>query len=106
MPLIPFVTDQIWVCGYPVHYFGMDFQARMTVLRLGGEHLLLHSPAPMEAETVDAIRALGRVKGIIAPGSFHWFHVSAAQEAFPDAEVHIFPGVEKRLPNLNDVSVL
>lgn len=106
MELETFVADQIWLHSYPVHYFGMDFNARMTVLRLDGERLLLHSPSPMESATVDAIRRLGRVAGIIAPGSFHWFHLPAAREAFPDAEIHICPGVEKRVPALSGAAVL
>lgn len=106
MQLEAFVADQVWLLSYPVHYFGMDLTARMTVLRLDGERLLLHSPAPMDDATADAIRALGRVAAIVAPGSFHWIHVPAAQRAFPDAEVHICPGVEKRLPDLRADAVL
>jgi hypothetical protein len=106
MELEPFVADQIWLLAYRVRYFGMDFDARMTVLRLDGERILIHSPAPMEAATVEAIGRLGEVVGIIAPGSFHWFHVPAAQAAFPAAQVHICPGVEQRLPQLRADAVL
>lgn len=106
LELVPFVEDQVWLRSYPVHYFGMDLRARTTVLRLDRERLVLHSPGPMEGALVDAIRGLGQVAGIIAPGSFHWIHVPAAQEAFPDAEVHVCPGVEKRLPGLRPDGVL
>jgi hypothetical protein len=42
--LIEFVVDSIWLCLYPVHYAGIDFASRMSIVRLSDGSLMLHSP--------------------------------------------------------------
>ena len=37
---------------------------------------------------------------IVAPGTYHYFHVAAWQAAFPEATTWICPGVERKLPDL------
>jgi hypothetical protein len=49
---------------------------------------------------VDRIREIGPVAHLIAPGSYHYFYVTAWQEAFPEAMVWICPGVERKQPDL------
>jgi len=36
----------------------------------------------------------------VAPGSYHHLHVSSAQQAFPDAETFICPGIERKNPDI------
>jgi len=40
------------------------------------------------------------VEFIVAPGSYHYLHVSSAQRAFPEAETFICPGVERKNPEI------
>lgn len=100
MALTEFVKDQIWLQDYPVRYAGCRFNARMSVIRLGERHLMLHSPGPMDSPTCERIARLGDVACIVAPGSFHHRYVPAAQRAFPAAETYICPGIEQKQPNL------
>lgn len=100
MGLTEFVEDQSWLQEYPVRYAGCRFNARMSVLRLGDDRLMLHSPGPMDGETLKQIERLGEVACIVAPGSFHYLHVPVARRAFPTAQTYICPGIERKCPDL------
>lgn len=99
-PLEELVPDRIWLKKYPVHYAGLDFHARATVIRLSSGDLVVHSPSPIDGALAESVRRLGRVAHLVAPGSYHYFHVAAWQEAFPEATVWICPGVERKQPDL------
>lgn len=101
MQLSEYVPGQIWLKEYPIHYAGCDFNARMTVLRLADSRLMLHSPCEIDSETKRAVLSLGEVAFIVAPGSYHYFHVASAQAAFPEAETYICPGIERKRPDLD-----
>ena len=101
MPLSEYVTDQIWLQDYPIHFAGCDFDARMAVIRVSETELMLHSPCEIDAETKAAISALGNVAYIVAPGTYHHLYVPSAQAAFPDAETYICPGIERKRPELD-----
>ena len=94
------VPNRIWITRYPVHYAGLDFDARTTVIRLSNGELMIHSPSPIDEALVERVRDIGPVAHLIAPGSYHYFHVQAWQEVFPEATVWICPGVERKQPNL------
>jgi hypothetical protein len=99
-PLEELVSNRIWLKKYPVHYAGLDFHARTTVIRLSSGELLVHSPSPVDDGLLGRIHDIGPVAHLIAPGSYHYFHVAAWQEAFPEAIVWICPGVERKQPDL------
>lgn len=99
-PLQELVPNRIWLKTYPVHYAGLDFYARTTVIRLSNGELIIHSPSPLDEALVERIRELGPVAHLIAPGSYHYFYVAEWQEAFPEATVWICPGVERKQPDL------
>ena len=104
--LTEYVPNQIWLSDYPIRYAGCRFNARMTIIRLSDGSLLIHSPCPIDDDTRNEIGDLGPVSVIIAPGSYHYFNVESARAAFPDAEVHICPGVEKKEPALACAKIL
>lgn len=68
----------------------------MTVLRLPGEELLLHSPTPMTPTRRDAVEALGRVTHLDAPNTFHHLWIGAWAEAFLEARVHAPAALARR----------
>jgi hypothetical protein len=87
MRLTEFVTDQIWLKEYPIHYAGCDFNARMSVVRVSDSKLLLHSPCEIDEQTKQTISALGEVAYIVAPGSdidFDWFLADRPPEIWAD----------------------
>lgn len=95
-----YVAGQIWLCSYPVHFMGMDLDARMTVVRLADGKLILHSPCEIDDRMRRTLSDLGEVAYIVAPGTFHHLHVSSAQEAFPEARTYLCPGIEQKRPDL------
>ena len=99
--LTAFVPGEVWIVEYPVRYAASRFNARMTVLRLTGGRLVLHSPCEITDPLKREISALGRVCWIVAPGTFHHLHVASAQVAFPQAQTLICRGVEKKQPGLH-----
>src|SRR6185312_5271595 len=78
------VPDRVWVEEHSLSLAGARFLTRMTVLRLN-DGLCLHSPVEIDEETRSAIAALGEVRAIVAPSTFHHLFVASAQKAFPDA---------------------
>ena len=100
MSLTEFIPGQIWLQEYPIRYAGCDFNARMTVIKISDTGLMLHSPCEIDPAMKEAISELGDVTCIVAPGSYHHFHIPSAQAAFPDAETHICPGIERKHPEI------
>ena len=100
LELVDYIPDQIWIKRYPVHYSGLDFYSLMTVIRLSDGNLLLHSPCDIDDETKQSIERIGTVAHIVAPGSYHYFHVGSAQNAFPEAQTYICPGIEQKRPDI------
>ncbi len=100
MPLVEYIPNQIWLCEYPVHYAGLDFYSRMTAIALPNGNLMLHSPCAIDPEMKQALDRIGKVAYIVAPGTYHYLHVPSAQQAFPEAETYICPGIERKRPDL------
>ncbi len=98
--LYEYQKDRIWLKEYPIRYAGTRFNSRMTIIRLSTGNLFIHSPSEIEDHTKGAIDKLGSVEFIVAPGSYHYLHVSSAQRAFPEAETFICPGIERKVPEI------
>jgi hypothetical protein len=57
----------------------------MTVVRLSGGKLLLHSPCQPLDELIDAIREVGTVSYVVAPNWFHDLYLAQYRKLFPKA---------------------
>ncbi|MEJ1990830.1 MAG: DUF4336 domain-containing protein [Maritimibacter sp.] len=90
----------IWLVEYPINYSGITFNARTSIIQLSSGKLILHSPCEITPALKAEIEAIGPVGWLVAPGNFHHLHRTSAQEAFPEAETWIAPGVEKKQPEL------
>ncbi|OCC05442.1 hypothetical protein BA190_08455 [Labrys sp. WJW] len=106
MALTSYVSDQIWLCTYPIRLAGTKFEARMTTIRLTSGLVMLHSPCHITASIAEEISAIGSVGHIVVPGNFHHLHASSAQIAFPSASTWICPGIERKRPDLKYDGVL
>jgi hypothetical protein len=78
----------------------------MTVVRLPGPKLLLHSPIAPTAELVSEVEALGPVAYLVAPNRFHHLFVGDWLKACPDALVYGAPGLEDKRPDLKIAGML
>ncbi|MGK7935863.1 MAG: hypothetical protein AB4206_08700, partial [Xenococcaceae cyanobacterium] len=77
--LFEYQQDTIWIKEYPIHYAGVDFNSRMTVIRLSNGNLFIHSPCEIDRSTKVSIESLGKVEFIVAPGYYHYFYIESAQ---------------------------
>lgn len=98
--------SDVWVAEAPLRFVGVEVGARMTVLRLPDQKLLLHSPISATPDLVKEVSALGEVAYIIAPNRFHHLYVHEWQEACPEAAVYVAPGLEKKRKDLKIAGVL
>ncbi len=96
----------LWIADSPLRFLGLEVGARMTVVRLPGSELLLHSPIAPAAELVREVTALGPVAYLVAPNRFHHLFVAAWKQAFPKASVYVAPGLDSKRPDLEIAGVL
>jgi hypothetical protein len=78
----------------------MRAKSRMTVVRVGGDRLWLHSPIPISPETRTQLAALGQVAFIVGPNRFHHLYVGPCAAAYPAAAVFGAPGLETKRRDL------
>jgi hypothetical protein len=100
------IHSDLWVTDSSLRFLGLAVGARMTVVRLPGPKLLLHSPIPATAELVSEITELGPVAYLVAPNRFHHLFVDQWQQACPEASVYVAPGLDTKRPDLKIEGVL
>lgn len=100
------IAPHLWVAEAPLRFAGLEVGARMTIIRLPEDRLLLHSPIAASEALVRDVEALGQVAYVVAPNRFHHLYVSEWQKAFPDAEIFVAPGLEKKRPDFGETRVL
>jgi hypothetical protein len=97
--LTPF-AEGVWLDTGPSRILGMKLTATMTVLRLAGDDLLLHSPIAMTPARRAAVEALGRVLHLYAPNLYHHLWIDEWAAGFPAARVHAPAGLSRKRPGL------
>jgi hypothetical protein len=100
------LATELWIADAPLRFAGLEVGARMTVVRLTGGRLLLHSPVAAAPDLVREVQALGAVAYIVAPNRFHHLYVAQWQEACPEALVYVAPDLERKRPDLKIAGVL
>ncbi|WP_204623541.1 DUF4336 domain-containing protein [Crenalkalicoccus roseus] len=91
------VAEEVWVVDSgPQRVLGLRLPVRMTVLRLAGGGLWLHSPTRHTPRLAAALTELGPIAHLVAPNTAHWTHLSPWQKAFPEASLWAAPGVMGR----------
>ena len=98
--------SDLWVAETPLRLLGLEVGARMTVVRLPGSKLLLHSPVATSDELVREVQALGSVAYLVAPNRLHHLFVADWKRACPDASIHVAPGLDSKRADLSIESVL
>ncbi len=98
-------TD-LWIADAPLRFLGLEVGTRMTVVRLLGSELLLHSPIATTPELVREVESLGRVAHLVAPNRLHHLYVGEWKEACPEAAIHAAPGLETKRADLEIATVL
>lgn len=100
MSVLTPLAPEIWTVSRPLRFFGLALGTRMTVVRLSGGGLFVHSPVALDAETRAAVDAEGPVAVVVAPCLFHHLHIGAWAEAYPDATIIGCPGLAAKRPDV------
>jgi hypothetical protein len=94
------LAENLWVADRPQSFYGLPVGTRMTVIRLAGARLLLHSPVTLDAKLRGELDALGRVCFAVAPNRVHHLHAGEVAQAYPGARLWVAPGLERKRPDL------
>jgi hypothetical protein len=98
--------SDLWISDSPLRFLGLEIGARMTIVRLPDDRLLLHSPISAAADLVREVAALGPVAYIVAPNRLHHLFAGEWQQACPDASLYVAPGLETKRADLTIAGVL
>jgi hypothetical protein len=75
--------------------FGFPFSTRMTLVRLPGNRLWVHSPTPLSEPLVEQVTALGEPAFLIAPNRLHYWWMNHWKARFPNATAYAAPGARQ-----------
>ena len=103
--LIP-LAENLWVVERPQTFYGLSVGTRMTVVRLSGGRLLLHSAVELDAALRTELDAIGRVCFAVAPNRVHHLYAGAVAQLYPEARLWVAPGLDRKRPDLAFVAVL
>lgn len=103
--LEPF-ADELWIDTREGKFLGVETGTRMTVVRLSGGRLFVHSPVALDGETRRAVDALGEVAAVVAPSLFHHLYMGEWIRAYQGAFFAACPGLEWKRPDLAFSAVL
>ena len=94
------LTEELHVLEVPLRTGGMELGGRMTVVRLPGGGVWIHSPVRLEASTRAAVEALGPVRFLVAPNLMHHLHMRDWSAASPEARVVALEALRRKQPQL------
>src|SRR5215472_4939470 len=100
------IADSLWVAEQPLRYLGVALTTRMTIIRLAGGVLMLHSPIHLTRELLFDAGSIGSVRFIVAPNRFHHLFVRDWQRAYPNAQTLCAPGLDTKRADLNFTATL
>jgi len=100
------LSEGLWVVDRKVRLpGGVRIPTRATLVRLANGLLVIAPPAPDE-DTCRAIAAIAPVRHVVAPNSFHYVFAAQFLQAFPNAALHLVPGLRERCPELPPAETL
>jgi len=79
---------------------GPILPTRTTIVVLDDGGLLVISPPPVEAGGLEALDAIGPVRHVLVPNSFHHLNAGRFMSHYPDASFWAAPGLFSRVPGL------
>jgi hypothetical protein len=94
------VAEDVFIVDGPVigmGYMGLSvpFTTRMTIVRLPGGRLWVHSPTPLTRELEAEMAALGAPAFLIAPNRLHYWWIGEWKTRFPQARAYAAPGARE-----------
>jgi len=100
------LAENLWVATRPLPLCVGDVGMRMTVIRLAGDDLLLHSPVSLDPALREALDRTGRVRWVVGPSKVHHLFLGDYVRAYPEAELCGAPGLPQKRRDLHFQRVL
>jgi hypothetical protein len=94
------LAENLWVVDYPLTFYGLPIDVRMTVIRMDGRELVIISPIAVSPELTSALAAIGVVKYIISPNLYHHLFAQDFVAAYPEAVFWAVDGMQQKRPDL------
>lgn len=92
--------EDVWIETRRARFWGVETGSRMTVVRIFGGALFVHSPVALDDALRREVDALGEVAAVVSPSLFHHLHVGGWMQAYPRAVFAACPGLEWKRPDL------
>jgi len=90
------LDGDLWVAERPYSLLGV----RTTVVRLSDGGLFVHCPIALGDGLQTELQALGPVRHLVAANKMHYLFLAENLAAFPDAQLHLSPGLAEKRPKL------
>lgn len=95
------IARELWIVDGPAIRFGaplvkMNFPTRMTVVRLAGDALFIHSPTPLTPGLKSEIGELGRPCWLVGPNRIHYWWIPEWRNAYPEAAIYLAPRIREQ----------
>ncbi|BCH33916.1 hypothetical protein MesoLjLc_58460 [Mesorhizobium sp. L-8-10] len=95
------VAQDIWIVDGPAIRFGppmlkMSFPTRMTVIRLAGNALFVHSPTTLAPQLKTEMDGLGNPAWIVGPNRIHYWWIPEWRNTYPGAAVFLAPRIREQ----------
>ena len=103
--LTPLAPD-VWRAPHRLSVQGLPVRTHMTVVRLAGGLLWLHSPVPPTPALRQALDALGTVTFVVAPNRMHHLYAGDWLAHYPQAQLWGAPGLAAKRPDLPQLHTL
>lgn len=100
------LAPALWVAEAPQQFLGVQLGARMTVLRLSGGGLFIHSPIALDNALQAELAKVGEVSFVVGPNLLHHLHLGEFSAAYPRAQVYGSPTLIKKRGDLHFHGVL
>jgi hypothetical protein len=95
------IAEELWAVESPFRVIGVNLGSRMTVARLPGGRLWLHSPVALDDASRAALEAVGTPSYVVAPSKVHHLFVKPLLEAYPNAKLYGAPGLASKRKDLS-----
>ncbi|MGR5143354.1 DUF4336 domain-containing protein [Photobacterium sp. DNB23_23_1] len=92
--------DRLWYQDMPFKLNGIPVGARMTVIRLENDKLLIHSPIQLTTSLQLELSQLGAIQAIVTPNMNHHLFLSEWWLAYPEAYFFAPPGLQNKRTDL------
>lgn len=98
--MIEWSSNRIWYQDMPFKTNGISVGARMTVIRLDNDKLLIHSPIQLTTQLQLELTGLGQIHAIVSPNMNHHLFLSEWWLAYPEAYFFAPPGLQNKRTDL------